>query len=445
MNIPSTPPETDNHTVAEALGQMRDLAAFWEEQQRGPAPDGSYRHWDTIRRMKSPSGLDPEEVWVARKLARRPLYRSLALFEDIGGDHFKYALVDPLLERLHRVYKDAAGQIALPELATNPATRDRYIVRSLIEEAIMSSQLEGAATTRAVAKEMIRTGRKPRDRSERMILNNYQAMRFVRTRLSEPLSSELVVDLHGIVTKDTLDTTQGAFRTPGDSIGVYDDKNQLLHSPPPSEEIDERLDRMCTFANESEPSAFLHPVIKSIILHFWLAYDHPFKDGNGRTARALFYWSMLKEGFWLTEYISISRILKQAPARYAKSFLYTETDENDLTYFLLAQLRVIERAIEDLQSYMQRKVQEVVEMKELLRTSSDLNHRQLALLSHASRNPGSEYTFESHGTSHDIAYATARSDLLGLGELGLLKKKKQGKRFVFIAVHDLIEKMRSMK
>jgi Fic family protein len=45
-----------------------------------------------------------------------------------------------------------------------------------MEEAITSSQLEGAATTREVAKEMIREGRQPRDRSERMILNNYLTM-----------------------------------------------------------------------------------------------------------------------------------------------------------------------------------------------------------------------------------------------------------------------------
>ena len=55
---------------------------------------------------------------------------------------------------------------------TNPETRDSYLVRSLLEESITSSQLEGAATTREIAKEMIRNGRQPRDRGERMIFNN---------------------------------------------------------------------------------------------------------------------------------------------------------------------------------------------------------------------------------------------------------------------------------
>jgi Fic family protein len=314
----------------------------------------------------------------------------------------------------------------------------------LIEEAITSSQLEGAVTTRQVAKEMIRTGRTPRDRSEQMVLNNYRAMQHIRERLDEVLTPELVTELHGIVTEQTLEADGGPFREPGDGVGVYDDQDQLLHRPPPADQVEERLERMCRFVNEAETGVFLHPVVKAVILHFWLAYDHPFKDGNGRTARALFYWLMLKEGFWLAEYLSISRILKRAPARYAKSFLYTETDENDLTYFILAQLRVIEQAIADLKTYLERKVQEVAETKAILKPSTGLNHRQIALLGHATRHPGMAYTFASHGTSHDVAYATARADLLDLAGKDLLEQQKRGKKFVFIAPADLANRLRAL-
>ena len=59
----------------------------------------------------------------------------------------------------------------------------RFLVNSLMEEAIRSSQLEGATTSRRVAKEMLRTGREPRDRSERMIANNYRALQFMREEM----------------------------------------------------------------------------------------------------------------------------------------------------------------------------------------------------------------------------------------------------------------------
>ncbi len=445
MKIPATPPVFEE--CARKFLEHFDAkeAGFVAEMEKGPAPDGAYRHWDTVRRMIPPKGLKAEDVWFARKAARRGLYRKVSLLLDREGRPFQYALVDPVLIRLHRIDRDAAGHIALPEQATNSDTRERYIVRSLVEEAITSSQLEGAATTRQVAKEMIRSGRPPRDRSERMILNNYRAMQHIRERLDEPMTPDLVYDIHRTVSEGTLDSEEGPLRSPGDGVVIYDDRNQLLHRPPPAEEIEVRMERMCTFANEAETGVFLHPVLKSILLHFWLAYDHPFVDGNGRTARALFYWSMLKEGFWLAEYLSISRILKRAPARYGKSFLYTETDDNDLTYFILAQLRVIEQAIEELKDYLEKKVKEVAETRAILKPSSGLNHRQIALLSHAIRHPGTAYTFESHRSSHGVAYATARADLLDLNERGLLRLQRKGRKFVFVAVPDLSERLRGME
>jgi len=101
------------------------------------------------------------------------------------------------------------------------------------------------------------------------------------------------------------------------------------------------------------------------------AYDHPFEDGNGRTARALFYWSMLRHGYRLTEFLSISSLLNRAPGRYGRAFLYTETDGLDAAYFVLNQLRIILRAIDELHAYLARKVREVRETERLLgRTST---------------------------------------------------------------------------
>ena len=405
---------------------------------RGPAPEGRYRHWDTLRRIPPPPPLSAEQVWAARKMARRVLYRDLPLL-DTEGQPFRYALVDPILERLHRIDRDAAGQIVLPEPTATTGERDRCITRSLMEEAITSSQLEGAATTRAVAKEMLRTGRPPRDPSEQMILNNYRAIELVRDRTDEPLTPALIEEIQRAVTRDT--EPDGTYRTPGDGIAIYDDQNQLLHAPPPAEQIPERMERLCAFANEAETGVFLHPVLKSIILHFWLAYDHPFVDGNGRTARALFYWSMLREGFWLAEFLSVSAILKRAPARYAESFLYTETDENDVTYFMLAQLRAIEFAIKELKEHLARKARELRKTEALLGPTSEFNHRQRSMLGHALRHPEAVFDIASEEARHGVAYATARADLLDLAERGLLTQEKQGRKYVFTVAPDLLDRV----
>jgi Fic family protein len=189
-------------------------------------------------------------------------------------------------------------------------------------------------------------------------------MRRIRELSDRPLSPEFVLDLHRMVTEGTLEdpAAAGRLRRPGepaDEIVVTDRTDgTTLHTPPDATELPARLERMCEFANEDSAEPYLHPVLRAIFLHFWLAYDHPFVDGNGRTARALFYWSMLRRGYWLMWFVSVSRFLTKAPARYPRSFLYSETDENDLTYFLLFQLEILRRAIDESHTFLARKTRD---------------------------------------------------------------------------------------
>ena len=366
-------------------------------------PEDWYYHWDTLRRIAPPAGLTSEEWWAVIKLTRRSAQRKVPLV-GVDGVAFHYTMPDPMLRMLHRIDQLASGAVSLPEPVITGDTRERYIQSTLIDEAFTSSAIEGAVSTRQKAQEMIRQGQPPRNRSEQMILNNYRAMEFVRDVRDRPLSPDLVVQLRERLVSGTMDEP-GLFRTPNDRIGVFDNQtNTLLHAPPPAEEIEARLQAMCDFANQTETGPFLHPVVKAIVLHFWLAYDHPFSDGNGRTARALFYWMMLRQGFWLVEFISISTILRDAPSKYARSFLYTETDENDLTYFILAQLRVVTRSIDALYEHLERKTAELRTVLGMTRAAVSLNVRQQALIAHGLRHPEQVYTIQSHRRSHGVTY-----------------------------------------
>ena len=419
-------------------------------QELRPTVDGRYLHWDRLRHLAPPDDLGHEEWWLGVKLSRRGQSRPLPL-RDTGGRPFFFMLPDRVQEALHRIDSRLRGRIGVSERVATPDARDRFIIDSLIEEAITSSQLEGASTTRAAAKDMLRAGRRPRDRSERMIHNNYRAMEAVRRIRGEALALPEVLRLHAMLTADTLDDPEAAGRIqrPGDErVRIVDHRDQrVLHTPPPAEELPDRLAGMIRFANREadEDGGFLHPVIQAVVLHFWLAYEHPFEDGNGRTARALFYWSMLRHDYWTFEFISISRQLVQAPARYARAFLHTETDGNDLTYFIVHQIGVILRALDDLDTWIERKIGEIREVERILKDSTSLNHRQLALLAHALRHPDAAYTIREHRASHGVVYATARADLLRLAELGLLDQRRIGKKAsVFDAPPDLEARIRAL-
>lgn len=441
-----TPPPTEGLFGLGAGENQRMLNAL--EAASDPRSSARYLHWDKLRRLEAPKGLTAEEWWWRIKvLERRPTMRSLPTF-DKNGSPFRYSLPDLLLRSLHHVDQRCAGEVAMDEVVTNDRqARNRYLVNSLMEEAIRSSQLEGATTSRRVAKELLRSGREPKDRSERMILNNFRALQFMHDEMGEVLTPDAILELHRIVTDGTLKNPQaaGQLQQPGEGrVAVYDrDDGRRVHDPPPAEELPERLQRLCDFANEAEDSEqFVHPVIRAILLHFCLAYDHPFEDGNGRTARLLFFWSMRAHGYWLVEYLSISKILRERPAQYERAFLETETDEGDTTYFLIHQLQVIERAIEELRVYLARKMGEIKEVEELLQGGSGFNHRQLSLLSDALRHPDRSYSFGGHAEIHRVTHETARADLVRLRDRGLLSSRKVGREYLFEAPADLPERLR---
>ncbi len=448
MRIPETPEpfqkalaSDKGHEKQELAGNLLQLIA----SDLGKDLESEYLHWEALKYKPLPEGISShKEWWYLKKLRRWNNYRQLPLWTK-SNEPFVYWIPDPLNQKLHEVDQQASGRVQFAADVTNPASRDRYLVNSLIEEAITSSQLEGASTTHKVAKAMLREQRQPRNKGERMIFNNYRAMNFVREVAHEPLSKEIILDLHRIVTSETLDDpgAAGRLRIDSEDIAVHDSRdNTILHEPPKANELEERIKRVCAFANSTvNQEEFLHPVVRSIILHFMIGYDHPFVDGNGRTARALFYWSMAKHDYWMMEYVSISTIIKSGPIKYARAYLYSETDDNDLTYFLDFNLRVIVRAIESLQKYLARKARELRSVEEILGSSAlsnQFNHRQLAVISHALRNPNASYTIERHRTSHQISYPTARTDLLRLAEMQLLIQRKVRNAFVF-SVADKIE------
>jgi Fic family protein len=412
-----------------------------------PEVDGRYLHWDELRRRSPPDGLTHEEWWVGTSFARGVLRVTLPL-RDTQQRPFHFARTDSVQVLLHQIDREFGGrlEVADPQL-TNPETRDRYIINSLMEEAITSSQLEGASTTRRVAKSMLLEGRKPLTQGERMIFNNFRAMELLRSRAQVPLSPAFLLELHAVITADTLEPGEaGRLRRSDEPVLVQDHASgDVLHIPPDAGELPARLDALCAFANGGEGDAFVHPVLRAIVLHFALAYDHPFVDGNGRTARALFYWAMLRQGYWMTEFLSISRVIQQAKAQYGRAFLFTETDSGDLTYFVLHQLGVIRTAIQDLHAYLDRKAKEVREVERLLKQGNGFNHRQRALLAHALRHPNARYAIEPYRREHGVVYQTARQDLLDLVAAGCLSKTQEGKTFYFHAVPGLDRKLRGKK
>lgn len=402
-----------------------------------------YFYWDDIRH-RMPAGVDisAEEVWAYLKLGRN-MSQKASPFSDSRRKPFTYWIPDSLHRAISQVDK-WSGSTLTTDLPGGLPSKERYIINSLMDEAIASSQLEGASTEYRVAKEMLQSGRKPKDKNEQMIFNNWQAMQFIRENTRTRLSPETLFEIQEILTRDTLKHPEeaGKLRQRDDIVVQY--RGETVHEPPKAETLQSHMEALCKFANRDEDERWMHPVIKGAMLHFWMGYVHPFTDGNGRTARAIMYWYLLSRGYSLFQYLSISKHFLRTPGQYVRAYLYTEKDDNDLTYFLVYNLSAIRYALEELRRYLERKQREIADANRLLRSVRGLNARQKALVYHAVQHADVGYTIEAHRNTHGIAYDTARRDLMGLAAKGFLRKEREGRRlWIFYSSERMMEKLRS--
>jgi len=373
-----------------------------------------YLYWDKIKYKNKE--FTPEELWTAVKTERWLRSSKLAF----GSYTFSFMTTDYIQKSLHTFDLNIGGSLG-SNINIADTDKTKYLISSIMEEAISSSQMEGAATTRKKAKEMLQKELKPKSKSEQMILNNYITIQHIIQHKNDDLTPESLLYIHSLISKNTLDKPEeeGLFRTNDDIYVVNHSTSEVVHQPPGYEEIPKLLKDLCKFFN-SDTENFIHPIIKGIIIHFMIAWIHPFSDGNGRTARTLFYWYMLKKGYWLTEYLSISRIIKDTKVQYEKAYLYTETDENDLTYFITYHIKTMEKAFNALKEYINRKQKEVIQAAQFLKIPN-VNERQAQIIKLLHDNPDRVLNIKEMENRFQISNYTARIDLKGLADLGFLE------------------------
>ncbi|QHW00817.1 Fic family protein [Spirosoma endbachense] len=269
-----------------------------------------YLYWSDVK-YKVPTEykdvLAPIDLWSIVKEDRLHNRR----YFEVGHEGFYFTKTDSLEQQLHEFDLHLAGAPGKQTTAASEVDKHQYLIGSIMEESIASSQIEGAITSRIVAKEMLRKKRPPRNMSERMIVNNYLTIQYIIDIRKDSLTSNNLMELHRLMTADTLDNPEESGRIRShDTIYVVDAINgDIIHTPPSPSSLSTFIDDLCRFFNDETPDFFVHPVVKASIIHFLIGYFHPFTDGNGRTARALFYWYLLRKGYWLTEYLSISRVI----------------------------------------------------------------------------------------------------------------------------------------
>ena len=413
MSKIENPPKIDHQEIFDSLviSPNEDVAALVDKINEG------YEYWDAVKYKKCPQGYSPQMLWNYVKISR--MKNKISVWPKYG---ITLAITNHMQRLCHEFDMNFGGSWGASSIISEDS-KERYLVSSLMEEAIFSSQMEGAATTRRVAKDMLRKKMSPKDKSQQMIANNYQTIQFVVQNQDTPLTVELLQHIHKLMTENTLDDANDAGRFRGNDDVVVENgiTHEIVHRPPSYTELPSFVEDLCKFFNEENPKVFIHPIIRGIIIHFMIAYMHPFVDGNGRTARALFYWYMLKQKYWLTEYLSISRVIAKSKKSYEKSFQYTEADNNDIGYFVAYNLRVLDLSFKQLQSYIKRKQEEKKAANTFLQLG-DINDRQAQIIKMFVDNPKEVITVKDIQSKFFVSATTAKVDIMGLVNRGLINE-----------------------
>lgn len=384
-----------------------------------------YFYWDDIKYKKDMPFELQTDNWTLLKTYRYSKYEKIVF----GSYTFNYFLSEYISKNLHDFDLKLMG--GLQQNPILPLDRVEFFKNSLLEEAVASSQVEGAATTTEVARDMLKSGRNPRNESEQMIFNNLRAIEYISEFINSNIDFKIIIDLHKIMTANTdAEKYSGDFRD-GEVFVTDHIDGEIAHIPPHFKEVKALIGELCEFINDEEK--FIHPIIKASIIHFMIGYIHPFKDGNGRTARALFYWYLLKKGYSLVKNISISRVILESRTQYDKAFLKTEYDENDLNYFISYSIKNMRIAFEKLIHYRDKKLEERKKASlisyELL--STGLNKRQADLIGFLYLKEKNSVTLNSYADKHEIVRQTASKDLNQLVKLGLILKDRYTKPFKY--------------
>lgn len=431
--------EIDRSVVFEKLDKIGDKFNVFLHEINEP----KYLYWDSIKYKQSPEGLDIKEAWFLARQFRNLISMSTPIVTE-GGMTFKWIKLPKVDEFLHKIDVSSGGQVFASVETLSGANKQKFLSRGILEEAIASSQLEGAHTTRTAAKLMITNKREPVNKDEQMVLNNYKTiLRIDEDFKDKKMSEDLIFELHRMLTDKTIDEGDvGRYRNDKDNIvieGQIGSEKYITHNPPSEKFVREQMARLIDYANDNNDEIFVHPIIKAIFLHFWIGYLHPFVDGNGRLARALFYWYLLRNNYWTFMYLPISLIIKRAPTQYGMSYIYSEQDNFDVTYFFDFHIRKIIQSLEDFDQYVTRKMQENREIDRIISENIKLSDRQKFLLHHLISEKNAYTTATSYSTINNISRQTAAKDIDELVNLGFVMGNRDGKYVKYTATQKLIK------
>ena len=162
-----------------------------------------------------------------------------------------------------------------------------------------------------------------RDRDVQEVLNYREVLKFIdgrKTIKDERLNlrEKDLLKIHQLTVNRALPADRsGKYRST--QVVVKNSKTgEISFKPPQAVEVKKLVGDFLVWLNSGDAED-VHPVILAGVVHYVLAYIHPFVDGNGRVARAFATLVLFNKGYDIKKFFSLEEYFDRDAKRYYKT------------------------------------------------------------------------------------------------------------------------------
>ncbi|HEY3317131.1 MAG TPA: hypothetical protein VGK50_01735 [Coriobacteriia bacterium] len=402
-----------------------------------------YITWDELTRRPLPPGMSAADTWEVLATIRRFGATWFPIAAPDGARYW-YTLTREAIGCLQVIEHHCRADSSL-HLAMLEREGRRFLVRSQVQEAIATCQLDGVDVSYEDAGRLLQTGRTPQTATERFVANSFALLGELEELASEPLSPAMVRHVYDRLAEGVDQRELHRLPARYNLSGVTHPGEELTSS-----EAEKVLQDLCDYGNGVTGQVAEPAAMRGYAFMSSMGYWHPLPDFNGTVARHMLRVFAVKKGYPVLGYLPVSLMTREwAEGRvHPPTVRFTELDQRqvlageiDYTQDALTHLQLTVAAIDDLLAYVEKTRRRDAEMESALEGDEALNFRQRSVLSRALVRPNAEFRIRHHQMTHHVVYSTARADLTELVERSYLLEELSGKTLIFRPAPDLKERL----
>lgn len=347
-------------------------------------------------------------------LLKHTMYKSLPL-KDFNNTNLVY------LENIAQVRMSA-----YMTLFSLPHSSDSYGMKAMEEEINSTLTIENIHSSRESIRKILK-GYAPQDEMENRILGMKKGLDFIIDKANK-ITEENIFKLYSMVVGDFLIESDrllaGEFYR-HDNVFIVG--GQVEHRGLDHKRLAKHMAQLVKFTGSDTK---MNDLLKAAAIHFYIAYLHPYFDGNGRMARLIHLWYLVQQGYSSAMFIPFSSYINKSKNAYYNAFTqiarnYEVSGSTDITPFLVYFIENVYNQMGTNRNQEQSigKYQNALAAGKVTEKEKDLFGFVLSAYG------GSEFsTKQLEKDFANAAYATIRSFVLKFEEMGILSSQRYGNR-----------------